>query len=149
VGEGTCEACGRPSSGEHAPGCWVAEHGLEAGGDCYVQAGNLVTHPFDRAWDGWLLVHGRPTLQVPPHRKYGHAWLEHDGPLPVQLPSGLVVLHVGAMVHDPTVDVTVPRDAYYRLGQIDPAECRRYTREEASRIIVREGTWGPWHEGDA
>jgi len=116
---------------------------VRTGGDCYEAAGSLFMDLCFRGGDPDFsraeLVHGVPTLQCEPFIKYGHAWLEFDNPkLGVR------------MVRDPSNgrDVTMPRDYYYQLGKIDPAECRRYKFGDLRRWVTETGHWGPWEEGD-
>lgn len=100
---------------------------LEATGNCYEEAAELLVDPFNRDYANWTLVHGRPVRQRPPHIRYDHAWLEKDG-----------------VAYDPTTDTTLPVDAYYRLGQITTEGMHRYNRREARRKIVEFEHWGPW-----
>lgn len=117
-------------------------------GDCYEAAGWLVCfeHPPPI---GSVLVHGRPTLQRPPFKPYGHAWIEVPGP------AGITLVREVANGRD----ILIPATLYYAIGQIDPSECYRYTRAEARRLCVAHEHWGPWegieaedlqpHTGDA
>lgn len=96
--------------------------------NCYEAALELVlTHP------EYTLVHGVPTggggdiVGV----RYGHAWAEH-----------------GDVVHDHSngKQLAVRRELYYRAGNIDPAECYRYTAHEARMLARHTGHGGPWQE---
>jgi hypothetical protein len=75
------------------------------------------------------LVHGIPTLTGGEHagRRFCHAWVE----------VGELVLAVAD---------AVPRELYYEVGKIDPAECVRYTWREAVEKALESGTYGPWTE---
>ena len=85
--------------------------------------------------DNPLLVHGFPVGRagVVQGRKFGHAWLEGNG----------YVVDCGT--HEKKLSL-VSRERYYRLGCIDPAECRRYTIEQAAQHVLDTGTDGLWSE---
>lgn len=100
-------------------------------GDCYLRSAECVL----RGGTGYTLVHGRPTLAEPPHIEYGHAWVE------VALAPEVVVCLDGG---DPTGVSAIPREVYYGIGQIDPAKCHRYTREDLCRKLIEFEHWGPW-----
>jgi hypothetical protein len=107
-------------------------------GDCFMAAGRYVMDVACTAQEeGYTLVHGVVGGQGPLEgRRIHHAWVEvDDGPV--------------VMVVDVSNDknLVLPRDAYYRLGQVVPDECRRYTPEEAIIAMVRSEHWGPWEEG--
>lgn len=92
-------------------------------GNCYSQAANAQTF----GPKGWLLVHGRPTLQRPPFVEYGHAWLEK-----------------GELVNDPSTNSKMPRMLYYALGQIDHRSNLIYTADEAREFMLLTEHFGPW-----
>lgn len=97
-------------------------------GRCYQLAFEFMENTHGEA----VLVHGFPRLTAGEHagERYGHAWSELLG---------------GALVVDPCFpDYLIPAAAYYTIGQIDPAHCRRYTLAEARREVLRTGSWGPW-----
>lgn len=99
-------------------------------GDCFKVAGEMFLDmcmrcPEDRS--RLQLVHGRPTMQVAPFIKMGHAWIEIDG-CRVLDPSGL----------------ELPLAVYYGVGEIDPEECLKYTHEEYARKLIEHETWGSW-----
>jgi hypothetical protein len=104
-------------------------------GDCYESAGKFITgfkgdEPHTVPHDA-VLVHGRPTLQRPPHIKYGHAWIElTESRLAINTVTGR--------------EGVVPLAIYYEAGQIDPDECYRYTPAEARRMMLHYGHYGPW-----
>jgi len=101
-------------------------------GDCYEDAASALLD--DPRFSGWTLVHGRPTLQIPPYVEYGHAWLED--------PSG-------ETVWDPNAKQELPKVLYYAFGQINPAECFRYDREQTRAKILKFQHWGAWEGPDA
>jgi hypothetical protein len=109
-----------------------ANAALRDNGDCYQAAAQRVLFPWEHSTpDGAVLVHGRPTLTVPPYDVYGHAWIE--------LPNGCVWECSNGN------DIVAPRSAYYRAGQIDPTiECYRYDAKLARRWVLWSGHWGPW-----
>ena len=117
-------------------------------GDCYAAAAEYLVlrsafrHPVGvECPAGAVLVHGRPTLTRPPFAAYGHAWVE--------IPQTFAVGGVEVETHT-VVDVAngdhreLPRAVYYAVGQIDPAECYRYTRDEAVAMLATFAHYGPW-----
>jgi hypothetical protein len=106
-----------------------------SGGDCYQAAG---VYLMDRAMFQGVevtLVHGYPTLRRPPWKKYGHAWVEYevDGQTMVKdIANGR--------------DIEMPACLYYSLGNIDPAECRRYSYADLKRWVLELEHWGPWEK---
>ena len=110
------------------------------GGDCYQAAGIFFMDGRMRVDtpSTLTLVHGYPTLQREPFKKFGHAWCEFKNPWGQW------------MVRDTSngKDVEMSRDAYYHLGKIDPAECRYYNTADLRRWVTETGHWGPWEETD-
>ena len=107
---------------------------LEENGDCYEAAGNYVVN--ESLFQGRLsvtLVHGLPTLQRPPWEKFGHAWVEYEKD------SQVVVLDLSN-----GREIEVSALVYYTIGNIDPAECHRYSFEDMRWWIRDTGHWGPW-----
>jgi hypothetical protein len=76
----------------------------------------------------YRLVHGRPTLKVPPFIKYGHAWVEIDG----------------VTVFDTEHHKEVPKELYYAVGNIDSEDCLVYTYSEMAAHMRKHEHWGPW-----
>jgi len=110
-------------------------------GDCYAAAGRALMDAALGGLDGSLVVvHGRPTLQVPPFVPYGHAWLERA----VDLGGFELVI-----CEDAETGVQLPRELYYQLGRINPEECFRYDWAALRRWIKETGHWGPWEGPDA
>lgn len=99
-----------------------------------MDAAQLVLRDPDFA--DWLIVHGYPVLQRPPFIHFAHAWVES--------PDGkFVVLSASS-------GELIPRDAYYRIGQIDEDDdLFRYTREEAAKWMLKTEHYGPWQGRDA
>ena len=107
---------------------------LDATGQCYSDAGSLITMPFGGEHDTWTLVHGRPTLRFPPHIEYGHAWLESPD---------------NSTVYDPTINTSMEKELYYALGNIEENNSHRYNRDETKEKINEFKHWGPWEGVDA
>lgn len=78
------------------------------------------------------LVHGYPTGigGDAEGQRYGHAWLEFEAD--------------GIWWCWDVANALVPRCLYYDAGTIDPAECRRYTIEEAAEWAIETEHSGPW-----
>ena len=111
-----------------------AEHlGLQGDGDCYQPAFMLVVgNPLAYEDSGLVLVHGRPTLQVPPYCAYGHAWVEDP--------------KTGLCSHETARGWmrNIPRETFYAPGNINEDECFRYTEAEARWWAVQTECFGPW-----
>jgi hypothetical protein len=115
------------------------------GGDCYEAAakymmeygtlgGSLLRLPGEEGNPDLILIHGEVTGQGPiAGVKYGHAWVE-DGDLVIDTSNGR--------------NLRMPKVLYYALAQIDhrPAHqnIHRYTAEEARKLLVKHGHYGPW-----
>lgn len=99
---------------------------LPAHGNCYQDAFNALLE----LGGGWRLVHGRPILTRPPYCQFGHAWVE-----------------CGGVVIDPKG--CVPRDLYYKIGRIDEGLNIYYCLDDACRMAVMHGHYGPWEGVDA
>jgi len=109
----------------------------EPTGDCYEAAGRYVQDATLTGDAGNLtLVHGVVSGQGPLEgRRIGHAWVE------VSTSHEEISLVVDRSQGQ---NLVLMRGDYYRLGQIDPNECKRYTPEEAIIEMVRSEHWGPW-----
>ncbi len=104
---------------------------LPAVGNCYEDNANtLLMHPGFRK--GWVLVHGHPTRTIEPYCQFGHAWLEK-----------------GKRVFDAASGRMIPRDVYYRAGNIDYKDNRLYTRDQTRQFVLFSQHWGPWEGPDA
>ena len=99
------------------------------GGDCYEAAGILFMDWFPEA----VLVHGYPTLQRAPWKKFGHTWVEYE-------------VDGQTLVRDTSNDrdVEMPTELYYHVGKINPDECRRYTMTDLRHHVTETEHWGPW-----
>lgn len=101
-------------------------------GDCYQAA---VRAMWDLVCDGTVkfaaLVHG--TVKADSGdiigERYGHAWVE-----------------IGGVVFDRSNgrDLAVPREEYYRRGEVVADECSRYNLKEMSEEMLRTEHYGPW-----
>ncbi|WP_019584233.1 hypothetical protein [Thioalkalivibrio sp. ALE16] len=100
--------------------CKSAYQGLEA-----------VTRTIGRA-DNAELVHGLVTGTGGGIEglRYGHAWVEING---------IMVLD-----YSQARPMTVPRELYYRTGNIDPAKTVRYTLDVALQFLLDRKHYGPW-----
>ncbi|RKZ72480.1 MAG: hypothetical protein DRQ48_00280 [Gammaproteobacteria bacterium] len=99
-------------------------------GDCYEASAKFITGP--GCGQEWTLVQGQVTGQGPiAGVRHGHAWLER-----------------GDQVRDVSNGrrLNLPKALYYAVGQVDPAECRRFSEAEALHQMVETGHWGPWGE---
>lgn len=111
-------------------------------GDCFKASADFILDLHrDPQWDAFasehcILVHGMPTLQRPPFIQYAHAWIE--------VPAIRLVLNVAT-----GREAMLARDLYYRIGQIDPKTCFRYTPEQARQMILRFEHYGPWEGPEA
>lgn len=106
-------------------------------GNCFENAGKLITSPFGMSeagfglehLDGWQLVHGIVTCSAGRFRgrKAAHAWIETD-----------------PVVFDAEARMLLIRQAYYDLGKIE--QTVRYDRAAAKKIILEKKHWGPWDD---
>lgn len=84
------------------------------------------------------ICHGLPIGQGPANsgRRFWHAWVEYEAD------DGT------AMALDPSrpgqEPIQIPRDAYYAIGQIDPAAVFRFSSADARVQMRVRGHWGPW-----
>ena len=100
-----------------------------ANGDCYqVHCETMLDAGIDKALiEDWRLCHG--TVYHPEAGWHGHCWIEiADGKIVIDSSNG----------HN----ATVRSGGYYRVGKVK--DVKRYTAEEARRMVLQEGTYGPW-----
>lgn len=99
-------------------------------GQCYQATYDLLLELEDDA----VLIHGYPRCTGDDHRgkKMGHAWIEVE-----RLGQTWCIDHSRP---DSLIHVRM----YYAAGQIDPDECKRYTRRMAISLARRSGRAGPW-----
>lgn len=109
-------------------------------GNCYQNAAEHVVNSNNK---NLRLVHGRPRLTkdaldskgnvIPRGSRFGHAWVE-DGDTVID-PS-----------QNPKKPVTMPKDRYYAIGNIDPAHNRSFDRAAMYKQMVKHRHYGPWGE---
>lgn len=80
-----------------------------------------------------VLVHGTPVLARPPYKRYGHAWVE---------------LHWWRTdwCVDGNFGSAMPKDLYYRAGQIEECHVKRYTKDQATEMILKHKHYGRWED---
>jgi hypothetical protein len=106
-------------------------------GDCFVVAYRLITEPASsdiikflsqsytpRLAHGWPIGRGK----IAGYR-FPHAWAEY-GPVVVDFSNDL--------------NVVLPREVYYQLGNLTYDEVIHYNAEEAKLAALTSGTYGPW-----
>ena len=118
-------------------------------GDCFEVAAKMVIPALNMGTglpliEGGLLIHGMPTLQVEPFAKHVHAWVEVEAEHP-DAPNSYVWRYIHDLSNGKDVSV-MPQAFYYYLGRINQDEVKQYTAEEAQRMIVEHGHFGPWHD---
>jgi hypothetical protein len=115
-------------------------------GDCFSLAlslvagyvhGDPVNNPDDQApMPGGKVVHGLPIGRGPENmgKRYWHAWVE-------------VVINGVVTVMDYSNDqrITMPRDEYYRFGNIQ--QVWRYNAHQARAQFKKQQRCGPWVKG--
>ena len=89
-----------------------------------------------------LLVHGHPRLSVecngfPTGTKFGHAWIERI----YADQHGQIDECIDALSGD-----SIPKVLYYKMGFIKESETVRYTKKEAIKMAIENGTYGDWNE---
>ena len=100
-----------------------------ANGDCYkVGCEAMLDTAIDETlMEDWRLCHG--AVWHPSAGWHGHCWIEIAG--------GHIVVD-NSNGHN----ATARSEGYYRVGKVK--EVKRYTREEARQMVLKEGTYGPW-----
>ena len=75
------------------------------------------------------LVHGYVTGQgsYVKDQRYGHGWLE-----------------IGDVVHDCTKNAIMRKEQYYKLGNINPNELKKYSYKDVLQKISATKHYGPW-----
>lgn len=108
---------------------------MEATGDCYVVAGNLVTG-FGEVPEGAVLCHGTAVGQEQIEGiEFGHAWVEYLCPA-----TGMPVVIDKANGND----LTLPAVVYYKVGEI--RDVTRYKPQEARAMMLKHKHYGPWED---
>lgn len=96
-----------------------------SGGNCFMTAQRVA----EKIGHGALVCHGMVTSQK--LGRHLHAWVEREG---------LVIDHSNGCKCE------LPAFVYYRLGQIDEAEVRRYDRKQVRGFLLAQEHYGPWEE---
>jgi hypothetical protein len=112
-------------------------------GNCYEIAAKLTLD--SNKYPNLLLCHGTVTGQGPiSGARFGHGWNEYDAYLPQTQDSKQLVSI--SMVIDQSNGRTVemPSVIYYRIGQINQNEVKRFSSKEVRKNILMHGHWGPW-----
>ena len=106
------------------------------GGDCFIAALEelMDSNPFEKAhMNDMSMVHAVVTGQGPIEGiRHVHAWVE-----------------VGDVVIDKSNgnNIVMRKEVYYKAGQINPdnpAEYKKYNRDEMIEKVEKRGTYGPW-----
>lgn len=103
-------------------------------GDCFKSAADLIMDLPDGAW----LCHGEPRFRGDPvpgvvevGDRFGHAWVE-------TLTTVFDFSNGRAL--------QAPIDVYYLVGAINSFHVRRYTRRQATAMMIASGHYGPWKD---
>lgn len=115
-------------------------------GDCFLVAAQLARMLAASEHDV-MLVHGLPRFRGREHdgKRFWHAWVEVEVNNPPPLQRSRTVWCVDKANGK---DVDLPRDAYYRLGDLDEEHVFRYTVEEAEEHLYETDLdYGPWVPG--
>ena len=98
----------------------------EGSGDCYKAAVNVLMQNTN---DG-VLVHGMVDGQGKlTGIRFGHAWVELDNKV---------------LDYSNGKKLTLPKKAYYSMGNVEPKECKYYKYKEAATFMLDTGHYGPW-----
>ena len=105
---------------------------MKVTGHCFDEvAERMITDPFMFGKE-LVAVHGLPTGTSGEAGKVGvypHAWLE---------------LKSGGLVYDTVANITVHKDVYYRVGNIEYTV--KYEVEELKAMLRDNDTYGPWDD---
>jgi len=109
--------------------------------------------------DKIFLVHGVATLSRPPHKRYGHAWIEYSLTSTVEIPllSGDAIEDLDGVKLEFTkqevsmdycLDLNTGKNffkaMYYHAGKIHVDECMYYNRDQALQYLIAYNHFGPW-----
>jgi len=111
-------------------------------GKCYELAGRMILDTNGNV----LLVHGAPWSHT--HKiRIGHAWIEEtEG---IIHPNGMT-FQVCTVIDltQPSKRQKMPSPLYYYIGKMTDEHVTRYTKDEASKMMLHRENYGPW-EGPA
>lgn len=113
----------------------------EARGDCFVVAYQLATESTDREY---RLIHAT-VLRQEDGLRHPHAWVEFTEVYEVPLPDGEGTAPVSldsAVDRANGNDLLLPAQVYRKFGRVKDAV--EYTADEAMRLALRHGHYGPW-----
>jgi len=118
---------------------------MNRGGDCYEAAYRLLTST-EFMMRNPMLVHGIvggfefKGKFVPQH---GHAWIEYSE-------EGMMgpntYLQTIAVDRSNGNDAQMPVELYYYFGCVRDDQVRKYSVEDAMKMICREQHYGPWEQ---
>lgn len=113
-------------------------------GDCYQAALMYAQSLSSEEHATHRVCHGEPLGQGPIEGvRHGHAWVERSQV--VRFPDvDVEQIIVTCIDKSNGKDIEVPAELYYRLGDIDPVEVKRYEVEAATRFAWKFGHYGPW-----
>lgn len=105
--------------------------GRKDNGDCFeVGVNYIMDHQFNGTNTSLKLVHGIVSGQGSLlGTRFPHCWVER-GDVVIEKSNGL--------------DLEIPIQPYYRVGNIQESQVRRYDYKEMSAKMSDEGTYGPW-----
>jgi len=121
---------------EYAKGSRIKKE--STGGDCYKVSGDIAINSvfrlkkIDYIGLPYLVqaeVQGQGDLG---NIRYGHAWIEDD---------------VFVYDYSNNREIILPKQLYYLVGDIeteDPKKYRKYTFQEARKMMLKTGIYGPW-----
>ncbi|MHA1662240.1 MAG: hypothetical protein ACTSVR_03180 [Candidatus Thorarchaeota archaeon] len=106
-------------------------------GDCFPTVGHFAMDLkiSGKPLDEWRVVHGIVVGQAEIlGLKYTHAWMELGRDWQYRLVFDYSNNH----------DINILAQDYYSIGQIKPDMVRRYTIDEARKLMFDTGEFGPW-----
>lgn len=131
-------------------------------GDCFLVAAHLATGFQEdlelQDGDEVYVVHGLPVGRgdLNGGRRFWHAWIEvtrrvviPDVPEAADMRRLLGESYELTFVVDRSQgrNVTMPREVYYGMGQLNDGYVWRYTPEEAIELLAVTQHYGPWVDG--
>jgi hypothetical protein len=121
----------------------------EESGNCFPTA-YCVARALSKAGYEVFIEHGLPTLQIPPYRKFWHAWVV------VSFDIGALMGEGARSMLNQTFEIVVDRSngnsvempyaLYAMFGKIDREETLRYSLIEYKVQMLQKGHFGPYDE---
>lgn len=102
---------------------------MKTDGDCFYITGQAI---LDNIYKNPILVHGEVLGQGEVVGiRFAHAWIELDGKV-IDKSNGN--------------NISVDKDLYYRIGDIDDVKGKlyKYTSKEAKILMLKNCHYGPW-----